>query len=183
VNDDFYEEILLRSEAIQARVAEMGAQISADYAGKNPLAVGILRGAVVFMADLVRHISVPIELDFMAVSSYGKATKTSGVVRILKDLDEDIKGRDVLVVEDVLDTGLTLDYLMTYLSAREPASLEVCVMLNKQLAGRQIETRVRYCGFEIPDKFVVGYGLDFGQHYRNLPYVCTLKPEVYGGAK
>jgi len=179
VKEDFYEEIVLSSEQIQARVAELAADITEDYAGKTPLAVGILRGAVVFMADLVRHITLPIELDFMAVSSYGKATKTSGVVRILKDLDEDIKGRDVLVVEDVLDTGLTLDYLMKYLGAREPATLEVCVLLNKQLAGREIETDVKYCGFEVPDEFVVGYGLDFKEHYRNLPYVCTLKPEVY----
>lgn len=176
---DFYEEILLSSDEIQKRVADLGAQISADYAGKTPLAVGILRGAVVFMSDLVRQISLPIELDFMAVSSYGKATKTSGVVRILKDLDEDIKGRDVLVIEDVLDTGLTLDYLMSYLGAREPASLEVCVLLNKQLEGRKIHTKIKYCGFDLPDKFVVGYGLDFREHYRNLPYVCTLKPEVY----
>jgi hypoxanthine phosphoribosyltransferase len=179
VKEDFYEEIVLSSDQIQDRVAELAAEVSRDYAGKTPLAVGILRGAVVFMADLVRHITLPIELDFMAVSSYGKATKTSGVVRILKDLDEDIKGRDVLVIEDVLDTGLTLDYLMKYLGAREPASLEVCVLLNKQLAGREIETKVKYCGFEVPDKFVVGYGLDFKEHYRNLPYVCTLKPEVY----
>lgn len=180
VETDFYERILLPSETIQARVAELGEQISADYGGRAPLAVGILRGAVVFMSDLVRHITVPIELDFMAVSSYGKTTKTSGVVRIMKDLDEDIKGRDVLVIEDILDTGLTLDYLMGYLGAREPASLEVCVLLNKQ-CSRDIETKVKYCGFDIPDEFVVGYGLDFGEHYRNLPFVCTLKPEVYRG--
>ncbi len=176
--DDFYERVLLSEAAIQARVAELGAQISSDYDGKSPLAVGILRGAVVFMADLVRHMTVPVELDFMAVSSYGKDTKTSGVVRILKDLDQDIKGRDVLLVEDILDTGLTLDYLVKYLSAREPASLEVCVMLNKQCA-KSIETDVKYCGFDVPDEFVVGYGLDFGQHFRNLPFVCTLKREVY----
>lgn len=177
---DSFEKILLPAETIQARVAELGAQISQEYAGKTPLAVGILRGAVVFMADLVRHITLPIELDFMAVCSYGKATKTSGVVRILKDLDEDIKGRDVLLVEDVLDTGLTLDYIVQYLGAREPASLEVCVLLNKQLPGRTISTQIKYCGFDVPDEFVVGYGLDYGEHYRNLPYVCTLKPEVYG---
>ncbi len=175
---DFYEKILLSADAIQERVAEMGTQISSDYEGKSPLAVGILRGAVVFMSDLVRNMTVPVELDFMAVSSYGKDTKTSGVVRILKDLDQDIKGRDVLLVEDILDTGLTLDYLVKYLTAREPASLEVCVLLNKQ-CEKNISANVKYCGFDVPNEYVVGYGLDFGQHYRNLPFVCTLKREVY----
>ncbi|RJQ51645.1 MAG: hypoxanthine phosphoribosyltransferase [Actinobacteria bacterium] len=177
---DFCQRILLEAETISARVAELGARISQDYEGRSPLAVGILRGAIVFLADLVREMSVPVELDFMAVSSYGKDTKTSGVVRILKDLDQDIKGRDVLLVEDILDTGLTLDYLVGYLSAREPASLEVCVLLNKQ-CEKKIETSVKYRGFDVPDEFVVGYGLDHGERYRNLPFVCTLKPEVYQG--
>lgn len=174
----FYERILLPEETIQAKVAELGARISADYAGKAPLAVGILRGAVVFMADLARHIALPIEFDFMAVQSYGSATKSSGVVRIMKDLDTDIKGRDVLLVEDILDTGLTLDYLVKYLTARKPASLEVCVLLDK-MCKKEIEMKPKYCGFSIPDEFVVGYGLDYGEQYRNLPYLCTLKREVY----
>jgi hypoxanthine phosphoribosyltransferase len=172
------EKVLISKEEIQDKVKELAKRISKDYKGKNPLLVGILRGAVVFLADLAREISIPVEFDFMAVSSYGTATKTSGVVRILKDLDEDIKGRHVLLVEDIIDTGLTLIYLLKNLKSRKPASLEVCALLTKE--GKQrTPLAVKYDGFTIPDKFVVGYGLDFAEKYRNLPCVCTLKCEVY----
>jgi len=174
------EKILITEEEIKKRVKELGQQISQDYQGKNLLVIGVLRGAVIFMADLVRWITVPIDLDFMAVSSYGAATRTSGVVRIQKDLDEDIRGRDVLLVEDIVDTGLTLSYLVKNLKSRAPASFEICALLNKK--GKQrIPLNVKYLGFSIPDRFVVGYGLDYAQRYRNLPYVGILKPEVYGG--
>jgi hypoxanthine phosphoribosyltransferase len=167
------QEILIEEAALQARIVELGVEISADYAGRDLLLVGVLKGAVFFMADLMRHLTVTCEVDFMAISSYGDATDSSGIVRILKDLDISIEGRDVLVVEDIIDSGLTLSYLMRNLESREPASLEVCALLTKP-ARREIDVRVRYVGFEIPNKFVVGYGLDFAERYRNLPYVGVL---------
>jgi hypoxanthine phosphoribosyltransferase len=166
-------EILIDEETLAARVAELGAEVSADYEGRDLLLIGVLKGAVFFMADLMRHLTVACEVDFMAISSYGDATDSSGIVRILKDLDINIEGRDVLVVEDIIDSGLTLSYLMRNLESREPASLEVCALLTKP-SRREIDVRVRYVGFEIPNKFVVGYGLDFAERYRNLPYVGVL---------
>jgi hypoxanthine phosphoribosyltransferase len=166
-------EILIDEETLAARVAELGAEVSADYEGRDLLLVGVLKGAVFFMADLMRHLTVACEVDFMAISSYGDATDSSGIVRILKDLDINIEGRDVLVVEDIIDSGLTLSYLMRNLESREPASLEVCALLTKP-SRREIDVPVRYVGFEIPNKFVVGYGLDFAERYRNLPYVGVL---------
>ena len=166
-------EILIEEETLAARVAELGAEVSADYEGRDLLLIGVLKGAVFFMADLMRHLTVACEVDFMAISSYGDATDSSGIVRILKDLDISIDGRDVLVVEDIIDSGLTLSYLMRNLESREPASLEVCALLTKP-ARREIDVPVRYVGFEIPNKFVVGYGLDFAERYRNLPYVGVL---------
>ena len=170
-------EILIDEETLAARVAELGAEVSADYEGRDLLLIGVLKGAVFFMADLMRHLTVACEVDFMAISSYGDATDSSGIVRILKDLDISIEGRDVLVVEDIIDSGLTLSYLIRNLESREPASLEVCALLTKP-SRREIDVRVRYVGFEIPNKFVVGYGLDFAERYRNLPYVGVLDPEI-----
>jgi hypoxanthine phosphoribosyltransferase len=169
-------EVLIDPELLQRRIAELGEEISNDYAGRDLLLVGVLKGAVFFMADLMRHLTIPCEIDFMAISSYGDATDSSGVVRILKDLDINIESRDVLVVEDIIDSGLTLSYLMRNLEAREPASLEICALLTKP-ERREIEVPVRYVGFEIPNRFVVGYGLDFAERYRNLPYVAVLDPE------
>ena len=174
------QEVLISSEEIGGKVREMGARISQDYAGERPLLVGILRGAVVVMSDLMRHIDLPCELDFMDISSYGSGTSSSGVVRILKDLEEDITGRHVLIVEDIIDTGLTLSYLRRSLLARRPASLEICALLSKP-SRRRVELDVRYLGFEVPDEFVVGYGLDYAGAYRNLPDICVLKPEVFSG--
>jgi hypoxanthine phosphoribosyltransferase len=168
-------EILIDRDTLQRRIAELGEDISADYAGRDLLLVGVLKGAVFFMADLMRGLTIPCEIDFMAISSYGDSTDSSGVVRILKDLDINIEGRDVLVVEDIIDSGLTLSYLMRNLEAREPASLEICALLTKP-ERREIEVPVRYVGFEIPNRFVIGYGLDFGERYRNLPYVGVLDP-------
>ncbi|MDX6454285.1 MAG: hypoxanthine phosphoribosyltransferase [Gaiellaceae bacterium] len=170
-------EILIDQDALQRRIAELGEEISADYTGRDLLLVGVLKGAVFFMADLMRGLSIPCEIDFMAISSYGDSTDSSGVVRILKDLDINIEGRDVLVVEDIIDSGLTLSYLMRNLEAREPASLEICALLTKP-ERREIEVPVRYVGFEIPNRFVIGYGLDFGERYRNLPYVGVLDPRL-----
>jgi hypoxanthine phosphoribosyltransferase len=170
-------EVLIDQDALQRRIAELGEEISADYAGRDLLLVGVLKGAVFFMADLMRGLSIPCEIDFMAISSYGDSTDSSGVVRILKDLDINIEGRDVLVVEDIIDSGLTLSYLMRNLEAREPASLEICALLTKP-ERREIEVPVRYVGFEIPNRFVIGYGLDFGERYRNLPYVGVLDPRL-----
>jgi hypoxanthine phosphoribosyltransferase len=170
-------EILIDEETLSARVAELGAEVSADYQGRDLLLIGVLKGAVFFMADLMRHITVPCEVDFMAISSYGDSTDSSGIVRILKDLDINIEGRDVLVVEDIIDSGLTLSYLMRNLDSREPASLEVCALMTKP-DRREIDVPVRYIGFEIPNRFVVGYGLDFGERYRNLPYVAVLSEEL-----
>lgn len=172
-------EILLTKEQIAVRIKEMGEQISADYAGKEILMIGVLRGAVIFMADLARAITVPVALDFMAVSSYGTSTTSSGVVRILKDLDEAVQGRHVLVVEDIVDTGLTLNYLLDNLKSREPASIKLCTLLNKP-DRRKAEVNIDYNGFNIPDEFVIGYGLDYAEKYRNLPFIGILKPEVYG---
>ncbi|MFL5920905.1 MAG: hypoxanthine phosphoribosyltransferase [Gaiellaceae bacterium] len=166
-------EILIDEETLAARVAELGVEVSADYEGRDLLLIGVLKGAVFFMADLMRHLTVACEVDFMAISSYGDATDSSGIVRILKDLDINIEGREVLVVEDIIDSGLTLSYLMRNLESREPASLEVCALLTKP-TRREIDVPVRYVGFEIPNKFVVGYGLDFAERYRNLPYVGVL---------
>ena len=168
-------EVLIEKDALQRRIADLGTEISSDYAGRDLLLVGVLKGAVFFLADLMRHITVPCEIDFMAISSYGDSTDSSGIVRILKDLDINIEGRDVLVVEDIIDSGLTLSYLMRNLEAREPASLEICALLTKP-DRREIEVPVRYVGFEIPNRFVIGYGLDFAERYRNLPYVGVLDP-------
>jgi hypoxanthine phosphoribosyltransferase len=170
-------EILIDEDALSSRVAELGAEVSADYQGRDLLLIGVLKGAVFFMADLMRHVTVPCEVDFMAISSYGDSTDSSGIVRILKDLDINIEGRDVLVVEDIIDSGLTLSYLMRNLESREPASLEVCALMTKP-ARREIDVPVRYIGFEIPNRFVVGYGLDFGERYRNLPYVAVLSEDL-----
>src|SRR5277367_4015082 len=159
--------VLISADEIAVRVAELGAQITADYAGKRPLLIGVLKGAFVFMADLARAVDLPLDLDFMAVSSYGTATKTSGVVRIVKDLDADLKDRHVLVVEDIVDSGLTLNYLRRYLGARGPASLEVCALLLKQ-GEQRVSQSLKYVGFTIPSAFVVGYGLDVEERYRNL---------------
>jgi hypoxanthine phosphoribosyltransferase len=174
------ERVLITDEEIQGKIRELGDQITEDYRGKELLLVGVLKGAFVVMADLSRHIRLPLQFDFMAVSSYGAATKTSGVVRILKDLDHDIDGHDVLLVEDIVDSGLTLAYLLRNLRARRPATLEVCALLRKPEVQR-VALDIRYEGFEIPPEFVVGYGLDYGEKYRNLPYVATLKPEAYEG--
>jgi hypoxanthine phosphoribosyltransferase len=173
-------EILIEEDALRERVAELGAEISADYAGRDLLLVGVLKGAVFFMADLMRSIDVHCEVDFMAISSYGASTDSSGVVRILKDLDTAIEGRHVLVVEDIIDSGLTLSYLMRNLRARNPATLEVCALLTKP-DRREIDVPVHYIGFEIPNRFVVGYGLDFAERYRNLRYVGVLGDEAGGG--
>jgi hypoxanthine phosphoribosyltransferase len=172
-------ETLIEEERLRQRVAELGEEISADYEGRDLLLIGVLKGAVFFMADLMRHLTVPCEVDFMAISSYGAATDSSGVVRILKDLDINIEGREVLVVEDIIDSGLTLSYLMRNLEAREPASLEVCALMTKP-ERREIDVPVRYVGFEIPNRFVIGYGLDYAERYRNLRYVGVLDPELIG---
>jgi len=171
-------EVLITSQEIEDKVREIGARITEDYAGEKPLLIGILRGAVVIMSDLMRNIDLQCELDFMDISSYGTGTSSSGVVRILKDLEEDITDRHVLIVEDIIDTGLTLSYLMRSLQARKPASLEICALLSKP-SRRRADLDVRYLGFEVPDEFVVGYGLDYAGAYRNLPDICVLKPEVF----
>jgi len=170
-------EVLIDTDALGARIAELGAEISTDYEGRDLLLIGVLKGAVFFMADLMRKLTIPCEVDFMAISSYGASTDSSGVVRILKDLDINIEGRHVLVVEDIIDSGLTLSYLMRNLESREPATLEVCALLTKP-DRREMEVPVRYVGFEIPNRFVIGYGLDFGERYRNLPYVAVLSDDA-----
>jgi len=169
-------ETLVAEEDLQRRVAELGAEISRDYDGRDLLLIGVLKGAVPFLADLMRALTVECEVDFMAVSSYGSATDSSGVVRILKDLDAAIGGRDVLLVEDIIDSGLTLHYLLRNLRARNPASLEVCALLTKP-ERRRVDLPIRYVGFEIPNRFVIGYGLDHAQRYRNLPYVAVLNED------
>lgn len=168
---------LIAADTLQRRIAELGAEITADYAGRRPLLVGVLKGAFMFMSDLIRQIDLPVELDFMAVSSYGASTKTSGVVRILKDLDVDLAGRDVLLVEDIVDSGLTLAYLRDLLAARTPASLHVCALLVRE-GSRPSAAELRYVGFEIPPEFVIGYGLDLAERYRNLPSVCIYDQSV-----
>jgi hypoxanthine phosphoribosyltransferase len=166
-------EVLVDAETLQRRVTELGEEVSEAYRERDLLLVGVLKGAVFFVADLMRGMDIPVEVDFMAVSSYGSATDSSGVVRILKDLDTAIEGRDVLIVEDIVDSGLTLQYLMRNLGARNPASLEVCALLTKP-ERRKVELPIRFVGFEIPDRFVIGYGLDHAERYRNLPYVAAL---------
>lgn len=168
--------VVVGERELRERVRELGRAITADYEGRSPLLVGVLKGAFMFMADLARAIDLPVEFDFMAVSSYGSATKTSGVVRIVKDLDLDLSGRDVLLVEDIVDSGLTLNYLRKNLLARSPASLEVCALLLKE-GQQKVEPDLRYVGFRIPGEFVVGYGLDVAERYRNLPFVCTVEGE------
>lgn len=174
------ERVLIGAEEIQDKISELAKLVNEDYRGKDLLLVGVLKGAFVFMADLARQIQLPIEFDFMAVSSYGSSTQSSGVVRILKDLDYEITGRHVLLVEDIIDSGLTISYLLRYLEARRPASLEICSLFWKK--GEQaVPMDIRYPGFEIPPVFIVGYGLDFAEKYRNLPYIGVLRPEAYGG--
>jgi len=170
-------EVLISPEELSRRVSELGAEISRDYADRDLVMVGVLRGAVVFIADLLRSLSIPCEIDFMAVSSYGSSRDSSGVVRILKDLDDPINGRDVLIVEDIVDSGLTLNYLMRNLRARDPETLEVCSLLTKP-ERRRVDVPIRYTGFEIPNTFVVGYGLDHAQSYRNLGYVAALPEDA-----
>jgi hypoxanthine phosphoribosyltransferase len=174
------EKVLITEEEIQRRLAEMAGEIDTDHQGRDLLLVGVLKGAVMVMADLARALHSPVEMDWMAVSSYGSGTKSSGVVRILKDLDKDITGRNVLIVEDIIDSGLTLSWLMSNLGSRGPASVEVCTLLRKPDAA-QVDVPVRYVGFDIPNEFVIGYGLDYAERYRNLPFVGTLAPHVYSG--
>jgi hypoxanthine phosphoribosyltransferase len=173
-------EVLITPERLQGRIAELAAQIDADYADRELLLVGVLKGAVMVMADLARAMRLPVQMDWMAVSSYGSGTKSSGVVRILKDLDCDITDRHVLVVEDIVDSGLTLSWLVRNLQSRGPASLQVCALLRKPSAAR-VDVDVAYTGFDIGDAFVIGYGLDYAERYRNLPFIGTLAPHVYGG--
>lgn len=172
------ESVLLSSKTIQDRLAELATQIDEDYAGSEVLLVGVLKGAFMVMADLARHLHVPVSVDFMACSSYGSSTRSSGVVRILKDLDTEIEGRDVLIVEDIIDSGLTLDYLLKNLRSRGPRSIEVFTLLTKP-SRRRTDLPLRYTGFEVPDVFVVGYGLDFAERFRELPCIATLKPQAY----
>lgn len=176
IND--VERVLLSEKELAERIEEMGREITADYAGKEILMIGVLRGAVVFMADLARAIKVPVAIDFMAVSSYGAGTSSSGVVRILKDLDENVEGKHILVVEDIIDSGLTLNYLIDNLKSRQPASIKICTLLNKP-ERRKVDVNIAYNGFTIPDHFVIGYGLDYAEKYRNLPFIGILKPEIY----
>jgi hypoxanthine phosphoribosyltransferase len=178
IHDDV-EEILLTGERIQARVAELGAQLATDYAGRDPVLVSVLKGSIVFLADLVRKMEIPLSIDLMEVSSYGASTESSGQVRILKDLSMAIDGRDVIVVEDIIDTGLTLNYLLRYLHDKGPASIRICCLLDKP-ARRLADISIDYRGFTIPDRFVIGYGLDYDERYRNLPYIGVLRPSVYG---
>jgi hypoxanthine phosphoribosyltransferase len=178
--DELIGEVLVTEEDLQRRVAELAAEVSRDYEGKRLLLVAILKGAVPFLADLMRGLEIDCELDFMAVSSYGSATDSSGVVRILKDLEEPIAERDVLIVEDIIDSGLTLQYLLRNLQAREPASLEVCALLTKP-ERRRVDLPIRYVGFEIPNRFAIGYGLDYDQRYRNLSHVAALRENPQGG--
>jgi len=170
--------ILIEEKVLQAKVAELGEKITEDYSGKDLLIVCVLKGAVVFVSDLIRKIDLPLEIDFMAISSYGDNTKSSGVVRILKDLNMSIEGKHVLIVEDIIDSGLTLAYLMDNLKSRGPASVEICTILDK-IERRTINLNIKYTGFQVPDEFVVGYGLDYAEKYRNLPYIAVLKEEIY----
>lgn len=178
MHDDI-EEVLISEPVLQARIAALAAAIQEDYAGRDLVLVGILRGGVMFMTDLARQLDMPLEMDFMATSSYGNATESSGVVRILKDLDTSVDGRHLLIVEDIIDSGLTLRYLMDNLVSRSPASIAVCALLDKEKTHEEDIIQPQYIGFRIPDRFVVGYGLDYAQKYRNLPYVGVLKRSVY----
>lgn len=171
-------EVLISEEQIQQRIAELAARIQSDFAGEQILIIAVLKGALLFLADLIRHIDLPLAIDFLAVSSYGSGTESSGVVRILKDLDETIEQRHVIIVEDIVDSGRTLDYLLRMLRQRNPTTLHVCTLLDKR-DRREIEVPIDYVGFEVPDAFVVGYGLDFAEHYRQLPFIGVLKPEIY----
>jgi hypoxanthine phosphoribosyltransferase len=171
-------EILFSEEVLTKRIKELADEISTDYKGKELVVVGILKGSVIFAAELIKNISIPCEIDFMAVSSYGNSTETSGVVRILKDLDSNIEGKNILIVEDIVDTGVTLAYLLKYLKARKANSIEIVALLNKQ-ARRVSDLEVKYIGFEVPDGFIVGYGIDYAEKYRNLPFIGILKPEIY----
>jgi hypoxanthine phosphoribosyltransferase len=170
--------VLIPTETLQKRVAELGAQISADYQDLNPLLICVLKGGYMFLADLTRALTIRHSIDFMAVSSYGNSTLTTGVVRILKDLDRDITGRHILIVEDIIDTGHTIAYLLENLRVRGPASIRICTLLSKP-SRREVELKIDYIGFEIPNEFVIGYGLDFAENYRNLPFIGVLKPDIY----
>ncbi|WP_294353420.1 hypoxanthine phosphoribosyltransferase [uncultured Clostridium sp.] len=176
IND--VKEILFTEEQLREKVKELGIKISEDYKGKDLIVVGVLKGSVIFAADLFRNITIPCDLDFMAVSSYGNSTESSGVVRILKDLDHTIEGKDVLIVEDIVDSGITLKYLLKYLAARKANTIEIATLLNKE-ARRVTDINVKYVGFEVPDEFIVGYGIDYAERYRNLPFIASLKPEIY----
>ena len=178
IDPSYIEEILIPTDVLQARIAELGAQIDRDYAGQDLMLIAVLKGSILFMSDLMRNIHTPHSIDFMATSSYGNALESSGVVRILKDLDASIEGRNVLIVEDIIDTGRTLSYLTRILRARQPASLEICALLDKR-SRREVDVPVKYVGFDIPDKFVLGYGLDFLEKYRNLPYIAVLARKFY----
>lgn len=171
-------EVLLTEEVLMEKIIEMAAAISKEYEGRELILLGILKGSVMFMSDLMKHITIPCKMDFMAVSSYGDATESSGIVKIIKDLDFEIKGKDVLIVEDIIDSGVTLKYLMSYLGARSPRSLQIACLLNKP-ERRKEELDVKYCGFDVPDHFLVGYGLDYAEVYRNLPYIGILSERVY----
>lgn len=170
--------VLISKDELEAKVKELGQMITRDYKGKDLMVVGVLKGCVLFLSDLIREIDLPLTMDFMVVSSYGSSTKSSGVVRIIKDLEKDIAGKDVLIVEDIVDTGLTLNYLIDYLKSRNANSVKICTLLEKP-DRRKVEVDLEYVGFHIPDEFVVGYGLDYAEVYRNLPFVCVLKPEIY----
>ena len=172
------ERVLISEEQLEKKVSEIAEQISKDYEGKNPVFIGVLKGSFVFMADLMRKINIYCDIDFMAVSSYGNKSETTGAVRIAKDLERDIENREIIIVEDILDSGLTLSYLMKYLLSRKPSSIRLCTLLDKP-ARRRVPIFPDYSGFEIPDSFVVGYGLDYAERYRNLPYIGVLKPEIY----
>ncbi len=178
LNNDI-ERVLISEKQLKEKVEQLGKKISSDYKDSNNfLMVGVLKGAVVFMSDLIRYVNLPLQIDFMAVSSYGTSTESSGVVRILKDLDESVEGKDVLIVEDIIDSGLTLSYMYNILKSRKPASIKICALLDKP-SRRKVKLDVDYLGFEIPDYFVVGYGLDYAGKYRNLRDICVLKPEIY----
>ena len=180
VQDKDIKEVLCSEQFLKTKIQELGAAITKDYAGKNLLLVSILKGSIMVMADLMRAVDLPLQIDFMNVSSYGAGTETKGAVKILKDLDVDIKGLDVLIVEDILDSGVTRHSLINLLRQRGPASIEICTLFSKP-SRRQVDVEAKYVGIEIPDAFIVGYGLDYAEKYRNLPYVCVLKEEVYGG--
>ena len=176
------ERVFYSAEELQDIVKNLGSRISEDYEGKNPILVSILKGSVVFMADLMRAVTIPCEIDFMATSSYGSGVKTSGTVRLIKDLDRDIRDRDIILVEDILDSGMTLSYLIELLNARGPRSIRICTLFDKP-SRRKVDVFATYSGIEVPDEFIVGYGLDYNEKYRNLPFIGVLKPEIYEAAK